>query len=116
MKQRTTEVQRLKEWSKKHGKNDYCSGRYDLKESLEDLPAKRSKSTSEAKCKCGSLTRVRTTYRDCPLNRKNLIGECSPVLRKDHADVEEFTCMWDTPMCTFSFSELSCSDEDVEFG
>ena len=55
-KQRTADAQRRKEGSKKHGQDDYCSGSYDLKESTEDLPAKRSKSTSEAKCKCGSST------------------------------------------------------------
>ena len=42
-KQRTTEAHHRKEWSKKHGQDDYNSASYDLKELPEDLPPKRSK-------------------------------------------------------------------------
>lgn len=107
-KQRTTEAHRRKEWSKKHGQDDYGS----LKESHEDLPPKRSKSISEGKCRCGSDTHIRTTHRDCPLNKNNLKHECSPILSHDHANREESMYMSDTPTCTSSFSELSSSDED----
>ena len=107
---RTKDAQCRKEWSKKHGHDTY--GVDENSDTAELKPKNKKKSKNgqkavEGMCKCGSTTHLRTSNKECPLNKKRL----SDVPTPPHKDDDASSLNSDQSDYNLSLAGESSSDE-----
>ena len=73
---RTKDAQCRKEWSKKHGHDTYGDDEDSDTAELKPKEKKKSKKGQKAvegMCECGSTTHLRTSHKECLLNKKRMM-------------------------------------------